>query len=320
MPHLIELTPSKKDCLQGCMAHMAAVAVAQIAEDGRLIDANLGFRRLTRHIQIGAGEQPDVRDFFVNPSFDELLAIHTRPGQPVFEGILNVADLHSVCRSLIGSVHHFDQKLMVIAEYDVADMERLNAEGITLNLELAELQRSLSRTNRNLQASEERLKQLSITDPLTGLANRRHLMDFLQQAWQRSQRFASTFSVIMADIDFFKKINDQHGHEQGDVVLKAVATQMQAMARKVDLVSRFGGEEFVIVLQEAPLSAAVEMAQRLRQAVCELQFEPMPQGVTCSYGVAQFATGQTVEQLLKHADEALYQSKDDGRNRVTARP
>ena len=92
-------------------------------------------------------------------------------------------------------------------------------------------------------------------------------------------------------------------HEQGDVVLKAVAAQMQAMARKVDLVSRFGGEEFVVVLQEAPLSAAVEMAQRLRQAVAELSFEPMPQGVTCSYGVAQFATGQTVEQLLKHADE-----------------
>ena len=318
MEHIIALTPAKRDCLLDCMAQLTAVAVAQIAEDGRLLHANLGFKRLTRHGQTGAGTQPDLRSFFVNPSFDELLAIHADPGLPIYEGILNVADLNSVCRSLIGTVHHFDGKLMLVAEHDVADMERLNAEVIKLNLELSELQRSLARTNRSLVASEERLKQLSITDPLTSLANRRYLMDFLQQAWQRSQRFASTFSVIMSDIDFFKKINDQHGHEQGDVVLKAVAAQMQAMARKVDLVARFGGEEFVIVLQEAPLSAAVEMAQRLRQAVTELRFEPLPQGVTCSYGVAQFATGQSVQDLLKHADEALYESKHAGRNRVTA--
>lgn len=320
MRHLIELTLPKLDCLPSCLAQLGSVVVALIAENGQLIHSNLGFLRLTRHNKISVGNQPDVRGFFANPSFDELLAIHASPGQSVFEGILNVVDEHSACHSLIGSVHHIDRKLMIVAEYDVAEMERLNAEVIQLNLELAELQRSLSRTNRNLQASEERLKQLSITDSLTGLANRRHLMDFLQQAWQSSQRFTSTFSVIVADIDLFKKVNDQFGHEQGDVVLKAVAAQMQAMVRKVDLVARLGGEEFVVVLQEASLSAAVELAQRLRQAVAELPFAAMPHGVTCSYGVAQLTSGQTAEQLLKQADGALYQSKHDGRNRVTAHP
>lgn len=317
-PNMIRLTHAKRDCLQGCMAPLAAVVVAQVAEDGHLLEANLGFRRLTQRAHLEGESQPDVRSFFVSPCFNDLLAAHAKDGQPVYEGILTVADQHGICRSLIGAVHHFNGQLMLVAVYDVADMERLNAQVIELNLELAEVQRSLARANRTLQASEERLTQLSITDPLTGLANRRHLMDFLQQAWLRSQRFGSTFSVIMADIDFFKTINDQYGHDQGDRVLKAVSTQMQAMVRKVDLAARFGGEEFVIVLQEAPLHAAVEMAQRLRQSVTELAFDTMPHGVTCSYGVAQLVAGQTIEQLLKHADQALYQSKHTGRNRVTA--
>lgn len=316
--HIIQLTRAKRDCLPGCMARLAAVAVAQIAEDGRLLGANLGFKRLTQHTQLGAGPQPDVSSFFVNPSFTDLLAVHTEDGQPVYEGILNVADRHSVCRSLVGTVHHFNGQLMLVAEYDVADMERLNAQVIELNLELAEVQRSLARANRTLQASEERLKQLSSTDPLTGLANRRHLMESMGHAWERSRRFDSTFSVIMADIDFFKAINDQHGHDQGDLVLKAVSAQMQAMVRKVDLVARFGGEEFVIVLQEAPLHAAVELAERLRQAVAELPLDAPPQGITCSFGVAQLGPDQSIEQLLKQADQALYQSKHSGRNRVTA--
>lgn len=316
--HIMEITRDKRDCLPGCMAALAAVAVAQITKDGRLQAANLGFKRLTQRSPLDEGAQPDVRGFFINPSFTELLAVHAEDGQPVYEGILNVADQNSVCRSLVGSVHHFNGQLMLVAEYDVADMERLNAQVIELNHELAEVQRSLARANRTLQANEERLKQLSSTDPLTGLANRRHLMDFLQQAWQRSQRFASPFSLIMADIDFFKRINDAHGHDQGDLVLKAVSSQMQAMARKVDLVARFGGEEFVIVLQEAPLAAAVDMAERLRQAVSQLAFDALPEGITCSFGVAQLGADQSIEQLLKQADEALYQSKHSGRNRVTA--
>ncbi len=294
-----------------------AVVVARFTDDGRLLHGNLGFQRFIKTTLTDNATPVDVRHFFLNPSFQDLLRVQTPIGQPVYQGILNVTDTHGVCRSLVGTVQRYDGILMLVAEYDVAEMELLNAKVIELNLELAEVQRTLARANRTLQADEERLKQLATTDPLTGLANRRHLMDFLTQAWQRSQRFESTFSVIMADIDFFKKINDQYGHQQGDVVLKAVAAQMQAMVRKVDLVARFGGEEFLIVLQEASLDAAVELAQRLRQATSELRFEGIPGVVTCSYGVAQLAPDNSVDQLLKHADEALYHSKLTGRNRVT---
>ena len=121
----------------------------------------------------------------------------------------------------------------------------------------------------------------------------------------------------MADIDFFKKINDGHGHDQGDAVLRAVSAQMQTMVRKTDLVARFGGEEFVIVLEQAPLPAALDLAERLRLAACALHFDCMPDGITCSYGVAQLGPGEKVEQVIKHADEALYRAKHGGRNQVT---
>lgn len=317
MQHILALTPDHTDCLLRCLESLTAVVVAQFADDGRLLHGNLGFQRFMPSAPTNTATPVDAHHFFLHPSFNDLLMAQAPIGQPLYQGILNVTDARGVCRSLIGAVHRHKGELMVVAEFDVAEMEQLNAQVIELNLELAEVQRTLARANRALQANEERLQQLSITDPLTGLANRRHLMDFLSQAWLRSQRFESTFSVIMADIDFFKKINDQYGHHQGDVVLKAVAAQMQAMVRKVDLVARFGGEEFVIVLQEASLDAAVELAQRLRQATSELQFEGIPSAVTCSYGVAQMAPDNNVDQLLKQADEALYHSKLTGRNRVT---
>ncbi|MCM2340786.1 GGDEF domain-containing protein [Rhodoferax sp.] len=317
MQHIIALTPDHTDCLPRCLEPLTAVVVARFANNGRLLHGNLGFQRFMPTALTHSATPVDMGHFFLRPSFHDLQMVQAPIGQPVYQGILNVTDALGMCRSLIGAVHRQNDELMLVAEYDVAEMERLNAQVIELNLELAEVERTLARTNRALQANEERLKQLSTTDPLTGLANRRQLMYFLSQAWQRSRRFASTFSLIMADIDFFKKINDQYGHPQGDVVLKAVTAQMQAMVRKVDLVARFGGEEFVIVLQEVDLHAAVELAQRLRQAVSELTFDGLPSGVTCSYGVAQMHPDEDIEQLLKHADLALYDAKRNGRNRVS---
>lgn len=294
-----------------------AVVVARFVDDGRLLHGNQGFMRFMKAATSENTASLDVRHFFLNPSLHDLLAVQAPIGEPVYQGIFNVTDAQGVCRSLVGAVHRFDATLMLVAEYDVAEMEQLNAQVIELNQELAEVQRTLARANRRLQADEERLKQLASTDPLTGLANRRRLMEFLTQSWQRSQRFESTFSVIMADIDFFKKINDEYGHPSGDAVLQAVATQLQSMVRKVDLVARFGGEEFVIVMQEASLDAAVELAQRMRQAISALRLKGIEQAVTCSFGVAQLTPERNVDQLLKQADEALYHSKLTGRNRVT---
>ncbi|MBC7917263.1 MAG: GGDEF domain-containing protein [Rhodoferax sp.] len=298
------------------LASLSSVVMAKIATDGRLVYGNTGFLRLLGGSSAALAAK-DVRGHFLNPGFAELLGMLGPQAQPVFTGILNITDHLGVGHSLTGTVQRDQHQLTLVAEYDVAGMERLNAQVIELNLELAEVQRGLARANRTLRANEARLAQLAVTDPLTGLANRRHLLDFMAQALERSLRFDSTFSIIMADIDFFKKVNDQYGHDQGDVVIKAVAALLQNMVRSVDLVARFGGEEFVIVVQEAGLQSAVELAQRLRQGMAGLVFEQVSGGVTGSFGVAELAAGDDSDALIKRADEALYQSKRSGRNQVT---
>lgn len=301
----------------GVLGSLSAVLFAVLDGNGHVVAGNQGFGRL-----LPEGTQsshPPAQGFpiFVKPTLDELLGMHCSSSPLVFEGILNLADAHGVCRSFVGAVYRRDQQLILLAEYDVNDMERLNAQVIDLNLELAELQRDLARSNRALKASEEQLRLLSVTDPLTGLFNRRHLMNTLNQAWEHGKRHGFCLSMIVMDIDFFKKINDQYGHDQGDVVLKALSVQMQEVVRKGDVLVRMGGEEFAIVLQDTPLEAAKDLAERLRLAARSLVFESIPCGISCSYGVATLNPVEGMSGLLRQADEALYASKHAGRDRVT---
>jgi len=165
-----------------------------------------------------------------------------------------------------------------------------------------------------------RLEDLATTDGLTGLLNKRTFLEIAQQKLKSAERFRRPVSVLVCDIDFFKKVNDTYGHDVGDLVLKGFSQILIAIKRDVDLVGRFGGEEFVLVCEETAEHGAVLLAERIREELSRASF-PSPKGdvsVTCSVGVASFpACGQTWDQLFKCADEALYASKQQGRNRVT---
>ena len=132
------------------LQHLKSVIAAKIALDGGLVSGNSGFSRLLE-ANTDAGTRIDVRGHFLNPSFSELLAVQCDDAQPVFNGILNLDDKHGIGRSLVGKVHRDHQHLTVVAEYDVEEMERLNAQVIDLNAELADVQRNLARANRALQ-------------------------------------------------------------------------------------------------------------------------------------------------------------------------
>jgi two-component system cell cycle response regulator len=166
---------------------------------------------------------------------------------------------------------------------------------------------------------------LALTDELTGLYNRRYVFAHLEEVAARITGGGADTAVMMFDIDHFKAVNDQHGHPAGDDVLRQLAARALRGVRSVDLVARLGGEEFLVVMPETNLSAAIVVAERLRQAVAKEPFllhstgEQVP--VTISVGVAVAAdTGDTVEGLLKRADEALYVAKNHGRNRVISQP
>src|SRR5438067_1856739 len=159
------------------------------------------------------------------------------------------------------------------------------------------------------------LERLSVTDALTGLYNRRHLMGTLANEVQRSRRLRRTFSVLLADVDHFKQYNDTHGHLGGDAALVKVAETLRKMTRGVDSVARYGGEEFVVMLIEAPIATAAAVGERIRARVAAEEFSGGK--MTVSVGAAEYPThGDTPEELIASADAAMYEAKGGGRDRV----
>ncbi len=169
----------------------------------------------------------------------------------------------------------------------------------------------------------EDARRLAMIDPLTGMLNRRAFTDVMDREVHRAERHSHALSVLMLDVDHFKSVNDTHGHEAGDVILKGVAATVQRIARRSDQVGRWGGEEFVVGLAHAAESGARVAAERLRRAIAETPFT-LPNGqslhVTASIGVAHVTRGEALEVVLARADQAMYLAKSRGRNRVeTAR-
>lgn len=165
----------------------------------------------------------------------------------------------------------------------------------------------------------ELLNELATTDALTEIANRRYFFNQAEVELARAQRYAHPLTAIMLDIDHFKRVNDTYGHGIGDEVLQGVARRCQQMMRKNDLLGRYGGEEFSILLPETKLPEGAIMAERLRQVISQQPFETQhgPLLITVSIGVAQFLPGiPSARALLDLADKALYQAKQTGRNRV----
>jgi diguanylate cyclase (GGDEF)-like protein len=168
-----------------------------------------------------------------------------------------------------------------------------------------------------LRESEAEVRRLALTDPLTGLANRRRLDEALLIETHRAQRYAGRLSAVLADLDHFKRINDQHGHHVGDVVLREFAHIVRSHCRDTDLVARFGGEEFVILMPEIGAAEANACAERIRLTLAQTIIPPLAQPVTASLGVVELMPGESGDSLIRRADQALYAGKMAGRNRVT---
>ena len=170
-----------------------------------------------------------------------------------------------------------------------------------------------------------RMKQQANIDALTGLYNRRFLEDYARKIFAIARRREQPVGIIMIDLDHFKSINDVYGHEIGDRVLRQFAKTVTASMRETNLTARYGGEEFTIVLPDTSAKSSTLVAERVRQAVMSMVVhsnseKPLPQ-LTVSAGVAVFPDhGQTVEEVLLSSDKALYESKRNGRNRVTLSP
>lgn len=176
----------------------------------------------------------------------------------------------------------------------------------------------LEEKNKELSEAYRKIERLALTDSLTGLANRRNIMNLMAVEVSRCERNGGTFSLIMGDIDFFKTVNDTYGHDTGDMVLKTLADIMVNGLRQQDVVSRWGGEEFLIMLPYTDLEKATAVAEKLRTAIMSavMSYAGETFHVTMTFGVSQFNKMVGMEKTIKKADDALYLGKQTGRNKV----
>jgi diguanylate cyclase (GGDEF)-like protein len=230
---------------------------------------------------------------------------------PISQKTIDSPSLNALTITLRTTAHALESFIL----YDM-----LHEHAQNLEQTVRERTKELETTALELKRSNEKLVVLSDTDPLTRLYNRRFLMEELERKLLWAKHNTQCLSLIVLDIDNFKKINDTFGHQNGDLVIISVAEVSRTKMRGHDIVARYGGEEFVIILPETPLSDAVLIAERLRKSVQAKCFPPPMEvlTVTVSLGVATFPSAlvNSIDSLFKQADEALYLAKHRGRNRV----
>ena len=176
-------------------------------------------------------------------------------------------------------------------------------------------QKKIEDKNEKLNKVNAKLKEISDKDRLTGIYNRRKLEEILSDVYYKAERYNKNFSLILFDLDHFKKVNDNYGHQIGDKVLKEISKILLNSIRKVDYFGRWGGEEFLIILPETNLQAAEKLAERLRINIEESSFSKVD-NLTSSFGVASYSEEKGIEDIIQAADQALYRAKEKGRNRI----
>ena len=183
---------------------------------------------------------------------------------------------------------------------------------------ISHLRHNLGVIKSQQEKSIEIIQEMAIRDELTGLYNRRHVMELLEHEKNRASRGGSIFCIAMLDIDHFKNVNDNHGHQAGDAVLREVATIMKNTLRNAEFCGRYGGEEFLIVLTQTDIQGALICVERVRTNIENARFPDISADfkVTVSIGLSEYLIREDVEKIIFRADEALYRAKKHGRNRV----
>jgi diguanylate cyclase (GGDEF)-like protein len=186
--------------------------------------------------------------------------------------------------------------------------------------QLSALRQMLKSRNIELQEALNKVNEMAITDELTGIFNRRHIMEVLAYQKSMADRGDYIFVVCYADLDHFKQVNDKFGHSTGDIVLQKFAALAKHIIRGIDYIARFGGEEFLLILVKTSIPEAVAVSERIRKSIRNFSFGDLSPDLhmTVSIGVAAYKPGERIYDLLDRADAALYRAKESGRNRVVS--
>jgi diguanylate cyclase len=244
----------------------------------------------------------------------------------VFEGMLEgeVDSIRSVVNSKndLGELgHSISAHLGLI----IQAMQTFSSEEYYRETELTEQLRhmqlkldDMEKLAESAQYAIEEQRKKAMHDSLTGMPNREAYQQRLEQEVKRIERYGGKLSLMVCDVDLFKRINDAYGHLAGDKVLKIIANSLQKNLRSTDFIARFGGEEFVALMPETSTSEAKIVAEKMRIKIEEspFNFKKEPVQITVSFGISEFAEGESADEVFSRADKALYEAKDKGRNRV----
>lgn len=289
--------PSLPDALDT----LESLVIAEFDACAVLRYGNAGLRRLLSDQDTGAWQ------LFAAPMLDRVTLPAT--GTCIcFEGLITVNGPGNRVSSLRGRIDADAHRLRVIAGYELDDILSATDTLMALNAALVATQRELAR-------SEATVRRLSLTDPLTGVANRQALDTHTIETLTHCEETDTPVWLILVDIDHFKQLNDRWGHDAGDMALTAIATALDSHCRDGDFVARFGGAEFVILPPALSRQAVAVYAERLRKLVAALELPPLDR-ISASFGVARRRPGDTGRALFARADDALYRAKAQGRNCV----
>ncbi|CAK0760051.1 diguanylate cyclase [Gammaproteobacteria bacterium] len=227
--------------------------------------------------------------------------------------VTEATDLDQIRLSIEAGLDLVENHMTIFMQREENRSRQATERILSLNKRL----KSMEGETNQLREQIRRERAQAVRDPLTGLFNRIAYEERLAIEFQRVKRYGTPLSLMILDIDFFKRINDSYGHQAGDKVLKKIATRIAANVRDADFVGRFGGEEFVSLLPETDLTSALKVAEKIRETVesCVFRFYNEPVPITISCGIAEFHPNDTPETVFERADQALYQAKHLGRNR-----
>lgn len=264
-----------------------------------------------------------IGDHCIGKSFDSVIidyhqsfSLEAACQSPEVPRLLNIETQAGPTQSYHFHFFKSDQAVFAFAHLDVAEIESLSSELVSANQELNNLNRRLNKKNRDLRDANATIVELTRTDPLTKLANRRYFETRIEEMVSVAKRQSQPLSLVMTDIDHFKAINDNYGHDAGDRVLIGYADLMMQGVRLEDMVARFGGEEFIILLPASHMDQAWNVAERLRTELSHADLIGNGVFVTASFGVSALKAGEPIENFIKRADKALYQAKQQGRNQT----
>lgn len=304
---------SAVDVVLQALSGSASVAAVHLDRRGAVLSSSAATAGLLQLAAPPAGLQ--LRALLINPSLPQILDTVAR-GEPA-SGKVTVGPWTEVSHTMrYWVVEVCAESLLLFLEADTEldgeGAQTLQVHLTRINEEYAEMLRRSARTNRLLQREKERTSKLARQDPLTGVNNRRHFLQVLEDLIGQASMTSEAMSVMFVDLDNFKKVNDTHGHAAGDEVLLTLAGAIQETIRSSDLVARFGGDEFIILFAGAKLDSLPGFYQRIAAQVAT----SCPSNVTLSAGGAQLRAEESVEQLIARADQALYRAKRLGRGRI----